>query len=190
MSDDTPKTPERVAFDWWAHLTGEKGDRGARARLRRASTLTDVLAEPAAIDLALRMERACVEAGWQPHGPDRIAMRGALVAGVLAHVTENASTSLGRALGGVAKDDAPMSPLRLRRLLTPRDAGEALVIYRRAVTMLKGRAPVGDLARTLLAMADPASPAADRARIRLAFAYHGEGDHAPSGNAPTPETAA
>lgn len=183
MSDDRPVTPEAVAFRWWAHLTGDQGDRGARARLRRAATLADALSEPAAVDLALRMDRASP----YPASQATVATRGALVAAVLSHVTQNVGGSLGQALGGPAEDSRALSPLRLRRLLAPRDAAEALTQYRRAVTMLKGAAPVGDLSRTLLAMADPASPAAERARIRLAFAYYGEGAHVP-GPALSPET--
>ena len=183
MSDEQPDTPERVAFKWWAHLTSEHGNRGARARLRRASTLTDALAEPAAVDLALRMQRA----SKYPASQAMVATRGALVGAVLAHVTQDTGGSLGQALGGPREDDRALSALRLRRLLSPRDAGEALVQYRRAVALLKGLTPVGDLARTLFDMADPTSPNAERARIRLAFAYHGDGAHAP-GPAPLSET--
>jgi CRISPR system Cascade subunit CasB len=166
-----------AARAWWGTLMpgeakGQRGDRAAVARLRRAGSILDAAAEPAAGDLFRQLR-------FTHNGTNVI--RAALIAAVLAHVrTDDRSQSVARAIGTPRGGDdttALVTPLRFKRLISAREAEDLLIAFRRAVAILDHTANVKDLARQLIAWTDDEQ--ADRARTFFAFDYHGAGQYAP-----------
>lgn len=146
MADSkAPGAPE-IAHQWWQALAGERSGqaRAALARIRRAVSPVEVMQEPAALRLVSRLMARNVD-------PDRVAM----LAGVLAHVSEHQDLPVARALGRRTLDDdgALLSEGRFRRLLQT-DAAELLDPMRRLVRMTKGKANVRDLAVAVLFWGD------------------------------------
>lgn len=169
-----------AAWRWWSNLRpSEKspGDRAALARLRRCVSPMEAAAESATSDLFHAL-------GF--HSPEKNLERVAVLAIVLSGVRENNRGKIARALGPSKDkaDDAILTPLRLRRFLAARGAGETLVAFRRVVRMLGGVADVNDLAELVLAWNEDG--AGDRARVRFAFDYHNAGDYAPPARASQP----
>jgi CRISPR system Cascade subunit CasB len=122
-------------LSWWSNLAGRPGE---RAELRRAATVADVVMTPA-------FQRACAqfashfkgEIGWE----DRFAA----IIGLLAHVREPSSQNLAEQMAG---RPPVVSELRFRRLLQ-RDRGDFYVAMIRVIRMLKYRANVIDLAKSV-----------------------------------------
>ncbi len=167
--------PGKIAFEWWQTLKGDpaaaehwqqKGDPGALARLRRAATPVEALAEAQAVFLARRL-------GASPHTPAQLARIGAL-AHVLAHVRENdQSAPMARLLGpDRSGENAAMSPLRFQRLVAARTPAELMRQMRSAVKLLKARANIPDLARAIYWWGDTT-------RIRWTYEYWDAGQAAP-----------
>jgi CRISPR system Cascade subunit CasB len=138
-----------AAVAWWHSLKpnadrGTRGNPAALARLRRAATVMDLMAEPEAIDLF-----RCV--GARSYSDLPVA---ALLAGVLSHVREDhQARSVARLLGpkhSSGGKDAIMSPLRFHRLLQTTEPDEILVAFRRMIALARGSLPVTDLSRSLL----------------------------------------
>ncbi len=165
---DQPRWNE-IAARWWRALQpNEKhpdpsrraGNRAALARLRRCTTASEAASEPEALDLARRLDAS-------PRQPRRLE-NALLAAIVLAHVrADDRGASVARSLGGANSERrAPMSPLRLSRLLTAETVEERLIAFRRVVALLGGGANVPDLAHALLDWSE-------RTRIAWAFDYHG-----------------
>ena len=155
-SGNAPSATE-IASDWWHSLvSSDRGhDRASLARLRRAEQPLDALFEPAALRLVARLPRMRAE-------------RVAVLAAVLAHVTEPAELSLPRSVGRSTLEDdhsAAVSESRFRRLLQS-DGDELLHPMRRLVRMAKGKANVADLARAILYWGD-------RVKRDWIFAYYG-----------------
>src|SRR5262245_38762838 len=170
-----------AARAWWASLTPQpaqnggiaSGDRAALARLRRAASIIEAVAEPATADLYRRVGLAKSEQG---------AQRTALVAAVLAHVRKDDPTPIANAIGSRRGDNdtaALLTPLRFKRLVAAREADELLIAFRRVVSILGDQASVRDLARLLLGFTDPDERQANISRTRFAFDYHGAGQYAP-----------
>lgn len=164
----TSREKAQAAVQWWRALQPDPkreprqdraGDRAALAKLRRCTTPLQAAFEPAALSLA-----RCL--GIRDGGDE--GLDDALLAAiVLAHVREDAPEErVARQLGAAdLSGHAPMSPLRLTRLLAAETQEERLVAFRRAVALLKGRLNVRDLALALLDWSE-------RHRIEWAFAYH------------------
>jgi CRISPR type I-E-associated protein CasB/Cse2 len=108
----------------------------------------------------------------------------AALACVLAKVREDTANSLdprdsffGRQIGRrtfEGKESAPLKPLRFKALLKAGTDEEIARGFQRAVLILRRRANVADLARTILWWDR------DETRARLAFDYYGAGDASPS----------
>lgn len=189
MSTEGTPAPKRdqVARRWWASLqdfradgTPNRGrDRAALARLRRASTPTEAVDEPAVFELYKRL-------GFGEREVERRLPRVAALAAVLAHVRSDAASgesgfrrSFAEMLGH--GEQPPMSPLRFKRLLSAKTDQDILVQFRRAVALAGARnIDVGDLAASLLAWDK------DERRMRWAFDYHGAGFAAPDKTDPAP----
>ena len=149
--------PDDIAYDWWSTLvSGESGHhRAALARLRRASTPLEVIQEPVALRLVVRLGT---------FNPDRVAV----LAGVLARVRQSPPAPLPRAVGRRNLDDehsAVLSSSRFRRLLQA-EPHELLEQMRRVVTMSKGEANVRHLAAGILYWGDAV-------KQRWIFEYYG-----------------
>ncbi len=158
----------KVAARWWFELqpnekhpdpSRRSGNRPALARLRRCTTVAEAGSEREALELARSL-------GATPGQPQRLESA-LLAAIVLAHVRQDdRGISVARRLGaGGADRRAPMSPLRLSRLLTADSIEERLIAFRRVVALLSGYANVANLSRALLDWSQPI-------RIEWAFDYH------------------
>jgi len=167
---------ERIAREWWSGLqpAGSEGnpnhfaDRGALARLRRASSLLDVLNEEAVFDLYRRL-------GFLRDYYHQTLVTVAVTASVLARVREDdRERPIARAAGRERFDDkkletAALSPGRLRRLLAARDPDEVHRQMRRLVDLCGPRLDVGGLAVLILDWFD--EERGRRARSRFAYDY-------------------
>ena len=142
-------------FEWWQGLDV---DRGARATLRRASSLTDVALTPAYQRLCQRMGAA----DWRPWELDRFA----LVVGVLAHIKTHDERKPAKAMGQArpGEERAPVSELRFLRLLDSPDS-DALFSGMRRVLPLMGSVNVIALANDLMHWAD------EDGRVKKDWAY-------------------
>lgn len=163
---------------WWQSLQrarpngkpNPKPDPGALARLRRASSVMEAAQEMQTIALYRSL-----------HGTDfydRQLEATAVVAAVLAHIRQDSDPDKAHWLNPAAErlgygDPPPMSPLRMRRLTSARDAKETLRGFREAVALLKGRAPAADIAASIFDWLDELY--ADRRKTRWLYAYHGAG---------------
>jgi len=149
--------PGETAHKWWKEL---QDDSGARARLRRASTPVEALAEKCTIGLAKRL-------GASPAKSAQLARIGALAA-VLAHVRDgDASTPMARQLGPDSKgENAAMSVLRFQRLMAAENPQDLMRQMRNAVKLLKDKANIEDLAHAIFYWND-------RTRIRWTYDYWG-----------------
>lgn len=168
-----------IALSWWRALQPREfggrmlsGDRAALARLKRASSVADVMAEPATADLFLRL-------GFNHHDAEREWPRAAVIAAVLAHVRKLGHKKIAHDIGALRCGDGSMAlitPLRLKRLLAARTPDEVLTQFRRVTAILGHSADVRDLAMQLLAWTD--GERGDLTRTRFAFDYHGVGQFA------------
>lgn len=140
MTDSKQQEGLDVAEKWWEDL---KKRRAARARLRRAKTLLEIMQEPEALRLIERLRLS--------RNPDRVAM----LAGILAWVRDNDDQFVARAIGRTSLDeeDAPVSEARFRRLLQARD-DERMEAMRRLVRLTKGKVNVRDLSFAVLYWGD------------------------------------
>jgi CRISPR system Cascade subunit CasB len=159
----------RAARDWWRRLQPDPqgtrpGDPATLARLRRAASAAQALAEAETLRL------------WASLGVEhRRLARVGTVARVLAHVRRAADAqrrgALARSLGPTAfgKDEtARLKRLRFERLLATREEEELARAMIRLVQLAGRETPidVGDLAASILAWD------AEATRIAWAFAYH------------------
>jgi CRISPR system Cascade subunit CasB len=140
---------------WWHELAD---DTGGRAALRRAPDITAVIVQPA----FQRLRRRLLSAGW----PDRTWQneRLAAVAGLLAHVREQAEANLPTAMSERRADKPRLSPLRFTRLLESPDLEALFTGLRRALPLLDHRADV-------LALATDVLNWGDEVKKRWAYAY-------------------
>lgn len=138
----------QALIDWHRGLQEEPGP---RARLRRASTPTEVVFEPKFHELFHRLAVLYPDL-------DRADRREALaaVAGLVSRVREHVpGRSIGRQLGAPAERkggaaQAPLSPLRFRRLLTLEDLGERYTALSRVIRLLDGKVNLLSLADSVL----------------------------------------
>ncbi|WP_237153307.1 type I-E CRISPR-associated protein Cse2/CasB [Oryzibacter oryziterrae] len=179
--ESTLKPADKAAL-WWRELQDTRGgkpnpraDRAALARLRRARP-DELPADETIMDLYRRLFSTQYRLDNMV-----LAMRVALV---LAHVREDRKERVGPALGA-GGENAPLKPLRLKRLLQAEANDEIVRQFRRAVDLLDGAANVRDLADLLLNWTDE-DRAADY-RARFAFGYFGAA--ASAGDAPDIHTA-
>lgn len=172
-----------AARAWWQALQptrpdgtpNPESDRGALARLRRAESLAEAMAEGATLRLytGLGLPREEAER-WLP--------RVAVLAHVLAHVRadeppgengwrRSAIAAVGRR-SMEDRDSAALKPIRFRRLLAAREPEELMREMRRLVALADRRLNIADLTRAILYWDDTT-------RTRWAFDYHAAGMAAP-----------
>ena len=171
-SDKSPRRDR--AHRWWQRLQprndddspNPNADRGSLARLRRASTPTDILDEEAVFALHRSLG----------YGRSDTFVPAAVAAAVLAHVRAHVpGRTPARAVGRTSFADrdlesAAMSPFRLRRLLQAREPDDVLRQMRRLVEIADRKLDVGALATLILDWFDERR--ADRVRTLFAFDYY------------------
>lgn len=156
----TTVSPSDRAREWWAvNISDAEGERGVRARLRRAGSSQDALSIPAAIALARRLGR--IPEPGSPQWKQAAFDRALGLAVVLAHVREDTPTPLFRTLGwrqfpydkqeSDAGDDRPvLSELRFKRLLQTSGEEDLLAAFVRLIALAGGATNVADTARIYL----------------------------------------
>lgn len=126
------KSPGAVCAAWWHQTFGndDGAARMTRARLRRCATALEALSVEAVHDLNARLR----EAGYRP-AADRLA----LLAIVLAHVSEYGDLRLPRAFGRREHKDAPrvLSTLRFQSLVGATEPVELITALRRAMAIVR-----------------------------------------------------
>lgn len=149
------------AARWWHEVTSRGSSRAALAHLRRAVTPLEAMAEPEGLRLIVQFPR---------EKQDRAAM----LAGILSHVRENATTPVAQAIGRASLDDesALMSEGRFRRLLRVDDR-DLMDAMRRLVKLSRGQVHVLSLSWSVLRWDD------DETRKRWLFDYYGASSTAP-----------
>ncbi len=182
------------AVRWWRRLQpiiddkpNPLADRGALARLRRASTPLDVLDEEAVFDLHRTL-------GYGRGNADKTLVPVAIAASVLARVREHEpGRTPARAAGRERFADreletARLSPGRLRRLLAAREPDEVLRQMRRLVDLCGPALDVGALAVLILDWFDD-EERGRKARTRFAYDYYAAaGDPPGAASDPAPPT--
>lgn len=140
---------------WWTQL---QDNRAARAGLRRAGSLQQVLTHEAAYDLARKL-------GATTKDMPTVG----LIAAVLSYVREDTpDVKVARALG--APQEQPLcSRLRFQRLIEAEEGNVQLTTFRRTLTLLSNKANVKDLAASLLQWNIPAL--SDRCRQTWLYDY-------------------
>lgn len=136
-------------FAWWASLDK---DRGARAELRRAHSVTAVVLSAA----YQRLHRRLVSNGWPKDANREQQDRLAAAVGLLAHITENDTRSVPQCMSGHGLPEAQgaVSELRFRRLLETSDIDALFTSMRRVIPLMNYRTNVLDLAHSVVHWGD------------------------------------
>lgn len=126
---------------WWRELEKDKGERAA---LRRAASLTEVMLSPAYI----RLLRELRNAGFAVSNHEQPLGKVAAIAGLAARLKDLAPEGLAKRMGSPKPGStaATVSELRLRRLLACDDMEELYTLLRRLLAQLDDRADLADLA--------------------------------------------
>ncbi|MFC1752871.1 type I-E CRISPR-associated protein Cse2/CasB [Thermoproteota archaeon] len=143
-----------IVFHWWQNLEQERGD---RAKLRRAGSLSEICFIPVFHDLYRQLKDA-------NYFKDKNI---ALVAGVLSHIRVNSDIEFPHelALKKVHSDSPVVSGLRFQRLIkneTPEELFHSII---RVIHLLGNKANVRELAESLYWWNE-------KARIKWAFKYY------------------
>ncbi len=176
MSEETPSDILiKATLSWWRALypaaTGYRGDAGARAELRRAGTIIEVVMLPAFHDLLHSAKKKGVAVGRL--GDARIRRLALAVAVICERRDGDAGPkSFARVLGGATEGERPaLSPLRFQSLMAALSRGgdgdEELSALRRALAVVKDvDFNVAGLVRDLIDFTEAR-------RIRWTFDYYG-----------------
>ena len=169
MSETQPRSPGAVCAAWWRRTFGadDGAARMVRARLRRCATPAEALAIEAVHDLNAQLRAT----GYRP-GADRLA----LVAIVLAHVTENGNRRLAEVFGRRESRDGPpaLSGLRFQTLVQTTDPAGLIAPLRRAMAIVRAT-PVH-----VAALAADLYRWNENVRNGWCFQYYGASDAAPA----------
>jgi CRISPR system Cascade subunit CasB len=168
MSKQYELSPEvRTAFlAWWRKLHSESGpQRAARARLKRAATLTQVALEPAYQNVYQQLRQASGEAYWTEQQRDGLAAAVALAAHLKPTESPGALSVARAASADKNGDPNPVSPLRFRRLLDAPDIDSLFISLRRLLPLMGGSLDPAQLAQDLFGWGDVV-------RKRWAYAYN------------------
>ncbi len=153
-----------ILSEWWHELKGNKGE---RAILRRAGSLTEGGVSPAYHRLlrTLRKERYSV--------PEMRLPKLAAIAGLAARIKEDIPGVFGKQLGTLKQGDKPtVSELRMRRVLACDDVEELYMLLRRALGILGGNASISGLAATIWHWEPIAEKHPYDSRRQMAYDYY------------------
>ena len=151
---------------WWQSLEANRGDRAA---LRRAASLTEVMLSPAFHRLLNSLRRAGY--GVADYRYPKLAAIAGLAARVKTETPETLATRMGSPKSGGDKK-AAMSDLRVRRVLACDDVEELYTLLRRALALLGDQANLADLAATLWHWSPMDEKRSNDPRRRMAYDYY------------------
>ena len=146
---------EEIIANWWWHQIGNRESaaaRGLAARLRRAASPLDVLAEPQVHDLAHRLTIM---------DSDKILR----LVRVLSEVRDDRGGPLAKRLGPGLREDPALSNPRFERLIRS-EGGALIAALRRTLPLVDRTCAVGRLGADLLHWNE-------KTRIRWTFEYYG-----------------
>ncbi|MEX2165362.1 MAG: type I-E CRISPR-associated protein Cse2/CasB [Sulfuricaulis sp.] len=154
-----------VLRSWWQNLESDKGERAA---LRRAASLTEVMLSPA----FHRLLRELRQAGYGIS--DYRYPKLAAIAGLAARIKGDGGGSLATCMGTPksAGGKAVVSELRVRRLLACDDIEELYTLLRRALALLDNQANIADLAGTIWNWVPMDEKRPNDPRRQLAYDYY------------------
>lgn len=152
---------------WWQQLESDKGERAA---LRRAASLTEVMLSPA----FMRLLRTLRNQGYAVGNNDVPLSKIAAIAGLAARVKAPADAGLATRMGTPQPGGSmpAFSELRLRRILACDDIEELYTLVRRALALLGDQANLADLAATVWNWAPLDDKRPYDPRRRLAYDYY------------------
>jgi len=150
-----------ILRDWWQSLENNKGE---RAVLKRAESLTEVVFNPAYHRLlgTLRNAGYVVSELRYP--------KLAAISGLASRLKEDIPGSLGSQMG--TGDKPTVSELRIRRVLASDDLEELFMLLRRALGMLGGNASLSALAATIWHWEPIAEKHPYDSRKQIAYDYY------------------
>lgn len=161
-----PDHPSFTLLDkWWHQLENDKGERAA---LRRAASLTEVMLSPAFHSLLNSLRRG--EYGIPENRYPNLAAIAGLAARVRVLANLSLATRMGRPKSGGSSPT--FSELRLRRVLACNDIEELYTLLRRAVALLDDQADLADLAATVWHWSPLDDKRANDPRRRIAYDYY------------------
>ena len=153
-----------ILRDWWQELEGNKGE---RAVLKRAGSLTEVVFSPA----YHRLLRTLRNEGYFVH--ESRFSKLAAIAGLASRIKEDIPGAFGKQLGTLKQGDKPtVSELRMRRVLACDDLEELYVLLRRALGILGGNASLSGLAATIWQWESLAEKKPYDSRKQMAYDYY------------------
>lgn len=152
---------------WWQQLEHDKGERAA---LRRASSLTEVMLSPA----FMRLLRALRNQGYAIGNSNIQLSKIAALAGLAARVKTPTGVGLAESMGTPKPGGSSpaFSELRLRRILACDDIEELYTLLRRALALLGDQANLADLAATIWNWVPLDDKRPYDPRRRLAYDYY------------------
>lgn len=150
---------------WWRSL---ETDRGERAALRRAASLTEVMLCPSFHRLLNSLRQA--GCGVAQHRYPKLAAIAGLAARVKAEISEPLAARMGAPKNEGKK--AAVSELRMRRILACDDVEELYTLLRRALSLLDDQANLQDLAATVWRWSPMDEKRPNDPRRRLAHDYY------------------
>lgn len=161
--------PDHPSFDvlktWWQSLESERGERAA---LRRAASLTEVMLNPA-------FHRLLKKLRWAGYGvAESRYSKVAAIAGLAAHVKTETPEALATRMGNPKSggETAAVSDLRVRRILACDDMEELYILLRRALALLGDQGNLSDLAAILWHWSPLDEKRPSDPRRRLAYEYY------------------
>lgn len=165
--DDPATEDESFALlrQWWKDL---KSDRGGRADLRRAASITEIMFLPPYYRL-LNSVRAKYYVGLskEPYL--------AVLAALVARIEDDHPGRLGGQFGSPKNSDrAALSELRMRRILACDDIEELYTLLRRALAIINDRASISGMAEIVWNWAPINEKRSWDSRRRLAYDYYAE----------------
>lgn len=152
---------------WWQQLEHDKGERAA---LRRASSLTEVMLSPA----FMRLLRTLRNQGYAIGNGNIQLAKIAALAGLTARVKKLTGVGLAASMGKPKPGGSTpaFSELRMRRILACDDIEELYTLLRRALALLGDQANLGDLAATVWNWSPLDEKRPYDPRRRLAYDYY------------------
>lgn len=153
-----------ILREWWQELENNKGE---RAVLRRANSLTEVVFCPS----YHRLLRTLRNEGYSV-AESRFSKLAA-IAGLAARIKEDIPGTLGTQMGALKPGDKPtVSELRIRRVLACNDLEELYILLRRALGILGGNASLTGLAATIWQWDSLAEKKPSDSRKQMAYDYY------------------
>jgi len=152
---------------WWRQL---ENDKGGRAALRRAASLTEVMLSPA----YMRLLRSLRGKDYAIGNYNLPLAKIAAIAGLTARIKETTNEGLAKRMGTpkLGGTTPAFSELRLRRILACDDIEELYTLLRRALSLLGDQANLADLAATIWNWAPLDEKRPCDPRRQLAYDYY------------------